>query len=147
MRDQNYATITDYQPWPSHDPGWFMLEWDVALDRQGRDLFAANALERPDRVRVAPYWLHPLDGRGPTQVHRGGGLPIPEGQTHADSFGLGCIYFPQSVLDEFLQDPPPCGLVRKGVLNDVVFSDWHRAKHPGDVDVDWSVRPQHIHGD
>lgn len=143
MRDQNYATLADYQPWPRHDPGWFLLEWDIALDSDGRARFAANALDQPDRVRVAPYMLYPAGG--PRQVHRWKGHPLTDGQAHADMFGLGCIYLPQAVLDAFWQDPPP-RLVRTGVLTDTVFSDWHRQRH-GAVDVDWTVHPQHLHGD
>lgn len=148
MRDQNYATLSDYQPWPNHDPGWFMLEWDIALDRQERERFAANALEHPDRVRVAPYILYPdgSDRDRPRQCHRWGGLPIPEGQLQADTVGFGCIYFPQSVLDAFWQGPPPARLARTGVFNDVVFSDWYRKRYDK-FDVDWTVHPQHLHGD
>lgn len=144
MREQNYATLPDYQPWPDHDPGWFLLEWDVALDKVSRERFAMNALRNPHRVRVAPYWLHLDDG--PRQVHRDrGGLPVSPGYPFASMFGLGCIYLPQSVLDEFWADPP-LRLARKNELTDTVFSDWHRARY--DVaDVDWSVAPQHLHGD
>lgn len=141
MRDQNYATVADYQPWPRHDPGWFLLEWDIALDRQGREQFAANASERPDRVLVAPYTLYP----GARQVHRSAGRSIPDGSPQADAVGFGCIYLPQSVLDAFWADPPQ-RLIRTGLLSDTVFSDWHR-KHIGPFDVDWTVHPQHLHGD
>lgn len=143
MRDQNYTTVPEYQPWPRHDPGWCLLEWDIALDRHGRDRFAAGALEHPDRVRVAPYLLYPPEG--PRQVHRLHGTPLADGQPHADMFGFGCIYLPQTVLDAFWSDPPR-RLTRTGVLTDTVFSDWHRSRF-GPVDVDWNVHPQHLHGD
>lgn len=144
MRDQNYATLSDYQPWPNHEPGWFLLEWDIALDRQSRDRFAANALEHPGRVRVAPYRLY-YDGEKTRQCHRWGGKPIPEGQPHADMVGFGCIYFPQAILDAFWREPPP-RLIRTGLFNDGVFSDWHRQRYDK-FDVDWTVHPQHLHGD
>lgn len=145
MRDQNYATVSDYQPWPEHEPGWFMLEWDIALDRQSRERFAANALRNPGRVRVAPYMLYPDGDLEPRQCQRWGGKPIPEGQACADMVGFGCIYFPQAILEEFWQNPPD-RLTRTGVLTDTVFSDWHRSRHDH-FDVDWTVRPQHLHGD
>jgi hypothetical protein len=145
MRDQNYATVPEFQPWPTHDPGWFMLEWDIALDRCDRERFTANALDRPGRVRVAPYMLYPA-GHRPVQCHRTAGKPIPEGQPHADTFGFGCIYFPQLVLDELWNGPMPKRLARQGVLNDTIFSEWHLARF-GPVDVDWTVHPQHLHGD
>lgn len=144
LRDQNYATLSDFQPWPRVTPGWFMLEWDIALDRQSRERFADNALQHPDRVRVAPYMLYP-DRGAPRQCHRSAGKPIPDGQPHADSVGFGCIYFPQDLLDEFWADPP-VRLNRDRMLTDTVFSDWHRARHDH-FDVDWTVHPQHLHGD
>lgn len=148
MREQNYATLADYQPWPIHDPGWFMLEWDVALDRCDRERFMANAFEQPERVRVAPYMLYPDElGPRPQQVHRWGGAPIPDGKPEADSVGFGCIYFPQAVLDDLWSGPPPRRLATQGVLNDVVFSEWYRARYKDIFDVDWTVRPQHLHGD
>lgn len=144
MRDQNYATVEDYQPWPRHDPGWFLLEWDIALDRASRERFAAHALEHPDRVLVAPYLLYPT-GAPVQQCHRWQGRPLADGETVADSVGLGCIYLPQSFLDEMWR-VPPARLVRERFLSDTVLSDWHRCRG-GVFTVDWTVHPQHLHGD
>lgn len=135
MRNQDYTTLS----WPRHEPGWFMLEWDIALDQASRERFAANASTQPDKVRVAPYLLYPMA----RQVHRWEGKPIPEGQPWADMFGFGCIYFPQAILDEFWADLPP-RVERE--LTDTVFSDWYRTRY-GNVTVDWTVHPQHLHGD
>lgn len=139
MRDCNYLTVPEFQPWPSHVPGWCLLEWDIALDRASRDRFAEAAATRPDRVRVAPYMLYPV-GR---QVHRLNGRPITSGQPYADMFGFGCIYLPQTVLDAFAADPP-ARAARE--ITDTVFSDWYRVRF-GPADVDWNVHPQHVHGD
>lgn len=143
MRDCNYATLPEFQPWPEVHPGWCLLEWDIALDRASRDRFAANVMQAPDRVRVAPYLLYP--STGPQQVHRLQGRPIADGGPLADSVGFGCIYFPQAVLDDLWANPPR-RMTRTGVLTDTVFSDWHRQRY-GPVDVDWTVHPQHVHGD
>lgn len=121
-----------------------MLEWDIALEQRERARFAANALASPHRVRVAPYTLYPA-GQRPRQVHRTAGKPIAEGDPLADMVGLGCIYFPQAIVDALWQEPPP-RLVRQGTLTDGIFSDWHRIRY-GKVDVDWTVQPQHLHGD
>lgn len=141
MRDCNYNTLAEFQPWPRHEPGWFLLEWDVALDRRGRERFAAHALANPERVHVAPYMLYTPDGA--KQCHRNAGVPIADGQPDAEMFGFGCIYLPQTVLDRFWADPP-----RRAAreLTDTVFSDWHRQRFEPAA-VDWSVRPQHLHGD
>lgn len=139
MRDQDYATLADYQPWPRRVPGWFLLEWDIALDRRERERFAANAFEHPDRVRVAPYMLYPID----RQVHQWEGKPPTVDKPWADMFGFGCIYFPQTVLDAFWEAWP---WAQQGVFTDTVFSDWHRAGYDP-VTVDFTVHPQHLHGD
>lgn len=140
MRDCNYATLADFQPWPDIGPGWFMLEWDIALDQHERTRFEQTVSVQPGRVHVAPYRL-------PTgqQVHRNNGVPIADGTPDAEMFGFGCIYFPQAVLDLFWSEPPK-RLVRTGELTDTVFSDWHRQRFAPAV-VDWTVRPQHLHGD
>jgi len=143
MRDQNYATVQEFQPWPDISPGWCLIEWDIALDRASRERFAANALQAPGRVRVAPYLLYPPAGA--RQVHRWQGRPISDGDLLADAFGFGCIYLPQPVLSDLWADPPQ-RLTRTGVLTDTVFSDWHRQRY-GPVEVDWTVSPQHVHGD
>jgi hypothetical protein len=144
MRDQNYATVPEFQAWPRHDPGWFLLEWDVALDSDSRRRFADHALAQPDRVLVAPYLLFPEQG-SPQQCHRWHGIPLTEGEPVADSAGFGCIYFPQALLDELWRDPP-AWLVREGFLSDTVFSEWLRCRG-GTFTVDWTVHPQHLHGD
>lgn len=145
MRDCHYATVADNQPWPTEQPGWFMLEWDIALDRVERARFAEHALETPDRVLVAPYMVfkHRL-GPKPRMVHRVLGSPISDGQKWCDTFGFGCIYFPQQVLERWWREMPYDRSSRW--FNDVAFSTWYRSKF-GQTAVDWSVHPQHLHGD
>lgn len=141
MSDHNYATLVT---WPDHQPGWCMLEWDVALDRVGRRHFADNALADPDRVMVAPYWIYPGD-RPPEQPHRNHGQPIRPSTETADTFGLGCIYLPDTVLDHFWRDPPVT-YTDRDLITDTTFSDWYRHHYPP-ARVDWTTRPQHLHGD
>jgi hypothetical protein len=142
MRDCDYSTAD----LPTDLPGFCMLEWDVALDVAGRDRFAAHAFEDPERILVAPYLIYP-HGAPPVVVHKsadnpkriGHRRPIPEGQDWAHSFGFGCIYFPQVILDDWR-----AGGRRR--MTDARFSDWHIANH-GTVEVTWWVAPQHLHGD
>lgn len=140
MRDCNYATLADYQPWPADMPGWFMVEWDVALDRAGRDRFAEHALATPDRILVAPYRKHYPKRSGIEVVHRVQNRPLPDGQPWTQKFGFGCIYFPQPVLDRWWAEMPGKR------FSDTSFSMWHWRTY-GNAVVDWSVHPQHLHGD
>ncbi len=147
MRDCDYATVPNYQPWPVHEPGWFLLEWDVALDRGGRDTFARHALAAPDRVLVAPYKSPFRRTRGISfeSVHRNRRRPIADGTATCETFGLGCVYLPRPVLDRWLAVMPtdPYGA---GRFDDLAFSTWHHQTY-GPAPVDWSVHPQHLHGD
>lgn len=144
MRDHDYATVTD---WPTHQPGWFLLEWDVALDRGGRDRFVEHALAEPGRVLVAPYSSPFRRPRGVSfeSVHRVRRRPIAEGTATCETFGLGCVYLPQAVLDRWL-DVMPTDPIGRGRFDDLAFSLWHH-RTIGPAPVDWSVRPQHLHGD
>lgn len=144
MRDKNYATLADYQPWPQHDPGWCLLEWDIALASEERQRFEQHALSEPGRVLVAPYPLYPA-GKPPAGVHRTKGRPISPGERWAETFGFGCIYFPQAVLDRWWAEPPAT-YAKRGYFTDTTFATWYRTRY-GLGEVDWSVHPQHLHGD
>jgi hypothetical protein len=132
----DYNTIEP--EWPEDEPGFCLLEWDVALDIQSRTRFAMRAEETPERVVVAPYIKN--YGGAVRQVHRRTGFEsIEEGEPKTDFFGFGCIYLPQRVLREYLDTRPE-------KFTDVTFSRWYRNKY-GRVSVIWDVRPQHLHGD
>ncbi len=127
MSGFDYLTVA---AWPEAEPGFCMLEWDVALDQRSRINFAHIAREQPGRVLVAPY------------LYGDGWLPagIDENDDQADTFGFGCIYFPQLVLREALAH----FRAREGRLTDQWFCDWHRDRY-GTARVTWAVHPQHLH--
>jgi len=142
MTDHNYRTVD----WPEDQPGFCMVEWDVALDPMARRAFAAEALMRPREVLVASYSFHDTevawqgnDGGGPSAESRPvyGGCPYC-GEDRTDSFGLGCIYLPQSVLREFM-----VGMDHLG-FTDYTFGRWYQERH-GRARLTWRVHPQHLH--
>jgi len=145
MAGHNYKTVAEYRSigtndgWP--DTNFCMLEWDIALDKRGRELFSALSLSEPRRVLVAPYWWHESwidfvgnDGRGPTEESR----PVLPSDMECDSFGLGCIYIPRVVLVEFLAQMDRLG------FTDYTFGSWYRGKY-GPARLTWDVHPQHVH--
>lgn len=142
MRDGDYGTVEGGLP--DVEPGFCMLEWDVALGARERALFEDIAMEEPDRVLVAPYDIYP-EGQPPTVVHKvcpdvskpGMRFPANTNDWTVHSFGFGCIYLPQRTLL-----PWPSGKV----MRDSTFSDWHIARH-GHARLTWDVHPQHLHGD
>ena len=75
MKDWDYNQTFD--GWPNRD--LFLLEWDVALDRQGRETFEHFALAYPEMISVARY--HLSDDRS--------------------IYGMGCIYLPYAVVTAF----------------------------------------------
>lgn len=142
MTDQNYRHVD----WPTDEPGFCMLEWDVAVDPVGRRAFSAEALVHPREVLVSSYRFHDTevdwvgnDGGGPSEtsrpVHAGCRLC---GEDRTDSFGLGCIYIPQTVLREFLTVMDHVG------FTDYTFGRWYH-EHYGQARVTWRIHPQHLH--
>lgn len=128
--------------WPTDNPGFCMLEWDVALDPWSRKQFAATALREPREILVAPYrfwntwscWIG-NDGGGPSE----GSRPVKFGiDNYTDSFGLGCIYIPKNILYEFLPQMNHFG------FTDGTFGKWYNEKY-GKARVTWDVHPQHLH--
>lgn len=147
MAKKNYKTVSELKSlgtangWPDDKPGFCMLEWDIALDPVSRLQFASIAWEEPRRILVAPYRFHDAwcmwvgnDGSGPSKQSR----PIHEGETETDSFGLGCIYIPQTVLLEFLAQMDHLG------FTDARLGKWYHKKY-GKARVTWTVHPQHLH--
>lgn len=144
MSGQDYKTVSDYRSigtedgWP--DTNFCLLEWDVALDLQGRRTFAALATIEPREVLVAPYRWHDSwidfvgnDGRGPTPDSR----PVNTTDERTDSFGLGCIYIPRVVLTEFLASMDSLG------FTDYTFGHWYHERY-GPARLTWAVHPQHL---
>ena len=131
---------------PADEPGFCMLEWDVALSIDQRARFAELAEETPDKILVAPY-TKDYKGGACVQIHRRMGfIPIEKGSPKTDFFGFGCIYFPQKLLQEwyaFRLSHQPYLFVK---FDDTRFSQWHWDFH-GPADVTWDIHPQHIHGD
>lgn len=141
MRGCDYGTVWEYQPWPEDQPGFCLLEWDVALGADGMARFAEAAAVDPTRVLVAPYPIYPV-GRPPVCAHKAGPgrmrTPVAAGRPTADSFGLGCVYLPQRILAAWWAERG-----RGGTMRDVTFSEWHRDRC-GPVAIDWTVHPQHL---
>ena len=147
MSGYDYKSVTDHNSlqtangWPEDTPGFCMLEWDIALDPMARRQFASIAWEEPREVLVAPYRYHDTwvcwlgnDGEGPTLNSR----PVKQAETRTDSFGLGCIYIPRSVLLECL------GQMNKFGFSDGTFGHWYHQRY-GQARVTWKVHPQHVH--
>lgn len=136
MTDCDYLKIEG--GWPDDRPGLCLLEWDMALDLEGRSTFAEIAEATPDKPLVAPYSKnYGTAVRGIQRNH--GHIPIAKGETSADFFGLGCIYLPWRVVVDFLATRP-------AQFTDLTLSTWYRRNH-GRIDVTWDVIPQHLHGD
>lgn len=143
---QNYKTASELNSldtdngWPS-GYGFCMLEWDIALDAWSQRQFIAEALLEPREILVAPYRFHDTwcmwqynDGSGPSLE----GRPIQRGEEYCDSFGLGCIYIPKIILNQFLE------VMDKFGFTDATFGRWYRERY-GRARVTWKVNPQHLH--
>jgi hypothetical protein len=135
----DYMTATDGLP--IRKPGFCMLEWDLALESAERRRFAMVAARFPDSVLVAPYNLYPIDGN-PQCAHRyNGGTPVRTGSPVCDTFGLGCVYLPASILTAFLTSESASLGMTDASLSRFVLN------HYGQTRIDWSFAPQHLSGD
>ena len=117
MSDFDYSTVK----WPAiDDDGFCMLEWDIALDRQGREAFENFVHINSSLVAVAPY--HLSDGR-------------------ITARSLGCVYFPIPVLNEFLYLRD-----KHQAFTDTHFFDWYERNMGKDAIrvCTYNVYPQHL---
>jgi hypothetical protein len=165
MDNFDYNTVS---PWPDDEPGFCLLEWDIALDVRDRDRFAVLAAENPGVPLVAPYYkLYGADP--PVCMHRvkyrGRWYPSHDGVLTTDLFGFGCIYLPLERVREFQRHQvsnerrrvrpddmakalglPPGSFPGRRKFTDSSFSVWHFTEY-GPIGVAWNVHPQHLHGD
>jgi hypothetical protein len=136
----------DYAPLAEVDDDVLLLEWDIAVDRDGLERFILAVQDDPGRVLVAPYRLyvstlhsHPLPR--PRWVHRrGDGTHVEEGEPVCGLFGFGMTYFPRGLARRFLAERPP-----GRVFSDADFSQWHHRQVAAEVPIIWDVRPMHLH--
>lgn len=119
-----------------------LLEWDVAVDRDGLEAFRSQIV--PGDVLVAPYRLYESQHfqlPQPVWAHRvydGDHLRhVTEGDETADLWGMGMVYLPWAFLSAFLAD-------YDGHVSDGSLSGWHHRRH-GPVRIAWDVRPAHLH--
>lgn len=134
----------DYRPLCDVDlDGVFLVEWDLAVAPEEANWFERQALETPDRVRVAPYrcydawsswWIH-WHGTSELDLRF-----VDYGEPFCDGFGFGLTYLPMPLLRAWRKDR---GHLEK--LTDLTFSTWHVANGLGKVPIDWAVRPVHVH--
>jgi len=133
------------------DDDVLLLEWDIAVDKEGLSAFAQRAQATPDRVLVAPYRIyyeHVLPA--PVWAHRHWAgepvgmsnmvdvTPLVTGDPVCQLFGLGMVYLPRALIRGFLD----AGYANH--FGDVEFSQWHYRHVAHDVPIDWSVRPVHL---
>lgn len=144
MEDYDYRLLDDV------DDDVLLIEWDIAVDKEQLQTFAARARSTPERVLVAPYKLYHFssdrDRPTPVWAHRKYvGTPETGQLVHVDEhdpvchlWGLGLTYLPRWIVRRFLDEWP-------GTLSDGAFSGWHYRHIEQDVPIAWDVRPVHLH--
>lgn len=141
----------DYRCLESINDDLILLEWDIAVDRDGLEAFVYHARQDPDRMMVAPYRLYmatqrPTNLRRPVWCHRVYELPeqrdrprhVTEDDPEAHLFGMGMIYIPNAIRSAFLKSWP-------GHCNDGALSGWHNVNVHPTAKIAWDVRPAHLH--
>jgi hypothetical protein len=127
-----------------------VLEWDIAVSKEGLAAFARRARQNAHRVLVAPYRLYPEVNRGllrpiwsPRRMP--GNVPVTPGDPFCHYFGFGMTYLPAHLLRRFAAEWLAANPY--GNLTDETFSRWHYEHAAPDVPIMWEVRPVHLHYD
>ena len=95
--ERRYMSGWDYNTFDFPDEAFILVEWDIAIDRPGREAFEKFALQVPHRVATAPY-------------HLGDGRKLDK--------GFGCVYLPMWVVSGFKQTNPE-------LFSDSTFFKWY----------------------
>lgn len=144
----------DYRCLADIDDDVVLIEWDIAVGRDGLDTFIERAKADPEQIRVAPYklyrgtyrlrqpwiWCHRVRDPGMRRFVNG-----PD-DTHCQMFGFGLIYLPRPLVLGFLTHLESNPRAKFG---DSEFSRWHM-RHGGkgdrkNVPIDWDVPLVHLH--
>lgn len=128
----------DYRPLArfQHADQVVVIEWDVAVDPGQLACFCKHAAEHPARVLAAPYLIG--DPAHRNWVHRDeAGHRVVEGAARCHSFGFGLTALPMVAVRAFCETW--AGEDKR--MTDSNFSAWWGRG----ADLDWSVRPVHLH--
>jgi hypothetical protein len=145
MRDYDYRCLADI------DDDVLLIEWDLAVDREGFERFIDLARSNPGDVLVAPYrlykptrtgapelpqpiWCHRRYGPGETSTR----FVTPDDET-CHMFGLGLAYLPRAIVRAYLAAWPDLH------FSDSSFSGWHYRHVRQETPIAWDVRPAHLH--
>ena len=118
------------------------MDWDTAVSREDLALFCAAAAGSPSRVLVAPmrnYRATPA----PWNLVRytpGGNYESVEPGEQAHLFGFGMVYLPAALLAGW-----DAAHGEGAKMTDQAFAAWHHETVSMTVDIDWRVRPVHLH--
>lgn len=142
-----------YQSLDQVEDDVLLIEWDIAIDREGLQRFAECARGDQHRVLVAPYrlyypelpepvWAHRLWGGEPVgQHHPVGCTQVTEDDKNCNLFGLGMAYLPREIIRAVVDAKPASR------IGDTELSMWHYRNVATDVPICWDVRPVHLHYD
>lgn len=142
-------TDFDYRGLGDLDDDVLLLEWDIAIDREGLEAFLEQIAAEPDRVHAAPYRIYTSTTRAenlrqpvwvPRRYNDGeqSMSHVTEGDAACHTFGLGMTYMPRLIIRDFLDDWP-------GHFSDMSFAGWHYKNVTKEVPIPWDVRPIHLH--
>lgn len=149
-RDYSYRGLVEFGDDLVH------LDWDMAVSREDLQQFARRAARHPEHVLVAPQRVDAGDGRRGLakpvwnmRVWIGGDARVGlrqavETDPVAHMYGFGMVYLPAALLkgfEERWRAELDAGTIR---FDDTGFSTW-ATQQQGPAEIDWSVRPVHLH--
>lgn len=139
--DYNYVGLADL------GDDVIVADWDTAFDLRELQGFAdrCRGVTVPRVVPCLMYQDGDNDLAGPVwnaKVYERSGQSmryVAEGEPVCDLFGFGLTYLPHKLIVAFMETWPG------KVMDDMSFSGWWYRESGRQTELDWGVRPVHVH--
>jgi hypothetical protein len=134
MQDFDYTGLFTTMMMKERD--FVLLEWDIAIERNGLDKFLKKIERKREVIHAVPYQV--LSGDQLVWVPTNEDWSwVNYGVKTSAHFGFGCTYFPLSRIRHWKPNPIDPR------LTDTNFSNWH-FNHFGPVQLHWDIKVVHL---
>jgi hypothetical protein len=142
-----------YDPWLNQiNDDVLLIEWDIAVSREGLVAFADRARQYPDRPITAPYRLYqstrsgrPLSRPVWSPRYADGRGPVATGDPYCELFPLGMTYLPRDAIAGFFEAMTADARLAVEGFTDGAFSGWWWRTTGIETPLFWEVHPIHLH--
>ena len=141
-----------YDPWlNSILDSVVLIEWDLAVSREGLLRFMHRAKAFPDRPSHAPYLLYQTTRHNHTlnrpvwSARYDNGQVVEEFDPYCHLFSLGMTYLPRDAIAGYFEAMEHDDHLAMEGFTDGAFSGWWWRTTGIETPLFWDVRPIHLH--